>query len=113
MFAEFTMAKSPLFSDCFGFTEQEVESIYTKYLESCLDPQVAREGLRTVSYTHLEVYKRQADGSVGACNQNEYHHMIYFAQHLVDLCLLYTTRGEEETGTEAGCPAQCRRILQS
>lgn len=46
MFAEFTMAKSPLFSDCFGFTEQEVESIYTKYLESCLDPQVSREGLR-------------------------------------------------------------------
>ena len=102
MFAEFTMAKSPLFSDCFGFTEQEVESIYTKYLESCLDPQVSREGLRiwydgyhtaagervynprsvvqALRFNHLESYWTSS---------GPYDEIFYYIQN--NVCLLYTS----------------------
>ncbi|WP_148411818.1 AAA family ATPase [Murimonas intestini] len=46
MFAEFTMAKSPVFSDYFGFTETEVSELYERYLLRCKKPRVTMEGLR-------------------------------------------------------------------
>jgi len=46
MVTEFTMAKSPAFSDYFGFTESEVDSLYEKYVTVCPNPRVTREGLR-------------------------------------------------------------------
>lgn len=46
MFAEFTMAKSPAFSDYFGFTEGEVTYLYEQYRRSCEKPKVTMEGLR-------------------------------------------------------------------
>lgn len=46
MFAEFTMAKSPMFSDYFGFTDEEVNMLFERYLGQCEKPEVTREGLR-------------------------------------------------------------------
>lgn len=46
MFIEFTMAKSPAFSDYFGFTEKEVDELFGRYMENCECPSVTREGLR-------------------------------------------------------------------
>ena len=47
MFAEFTIAKSPAFSDYFGFTETEVSDLYERYLLRCKRPRITMEGLRT------------------------------------------------------------------
>lgn len=46
MFVEFTMAKSPAFSDYFGFTEDEVTELYNRYLTRCTKPHITRDGLR-------------------------------------------------------------------
>uniref|UniRef100_UPI004057CBBC AAA family ATPase n=1 Tax=Agathobacter sp. TaxID=2021311 RepID=UPI004057CBBC len=46
MFTEFTMAKSPIFSEYFGFTEQEADSLYKRYLRLCEKPVITREGLK-------------------------------------------------------------------
>lgn len=46
MFIEFTMAKSPAFSDYFGFTEKEVDELFGRYMENCECPSVTRDGLR-------------------------------------------------------------------
>lgn len=46
MFAEFTMAKTPAFSEYFGFTESEVDVLYEKYLKNCKLPEFSREGLK-------------------------------------------------------------------
>lgn len=47
MFTEFTMAKSPAFSDYFGFTEHEVDDLYQRYLKLTPNPLIEREGLKT------------------------------------------------------------------
>ena len=47
MFAEFTMAKTPAFSEYFGFTESEVDDLYQRYTKNCKKPELSREGLRT------------------------------------------------------------------
>lgn len=47
MFTEFTMAKSPAFSDYFGFTEHEVDDLYQRYLTLTPNPLIEREGLKT------------------------------------------------------------------
>ena len=46
MFAEFTMAKTPAFSNYFGFTEDEVDMLYRRYVKLCDKPCVTQEGLR-------------------------------------------------------------------
>lgn len=46
MFTEFTMAKSMVFSDYFGFVQKEVDDLYQKYLKNCSEPSITREGLR-------------------------------------------------------------------
>lgn len=46
MFAEFTMAKSPAFSDYFGFVEKEVDGLFECYLSNCSHRSVTRDGLR-------------------------------------------------------------------
>lgn len=46
MFVEFSMAKSPAFSDYFGFTEAEVSELYARYLSICKEPRITIEGLR-------------------------------------------------------------------
>lgn len=47
MFVEFTMAKSPAFADYFGFTEDEVEKLYGRYLERVEDAGITMKGLRS------------------------------------------------------------------
>ncbi|MDO4554336.1 MAG: AAA family ATPase [Lachnospiraceae bacterium] len=46
MFAEYTMVSEEMYSEYFGFTETEVDSLYKKYLSNQMEPQVTREGLR-------------------------------------------------------------------
>ena len=48
MFAEYTMAGEERFSEYFGFTEREVDQLFTRYQQNCKFTQkVTRAGLRT------------------------------------------------------------------
>ena len=46
MFVEFQMTTMEQFSEYFGFTDDEVDELYQKYLEVQRNPKVTREGLR-------------------------------------------------------------------
>lgn len=46
IFAEFTMAKSPEFSDFFGFTESETDDLYKRHLLKHPDSDIKREDLQ-------------------------------------------------------------------
>lgn len=46
MFLEYTMATEELYGDYFGFTENEVDELYARYVEKQQNPAVTREGLR-------------------------------------------------------------------
>lgn len=46
MFTEFTMGKSPAFSEYFGFTEAEVDTLYHRYRQITVNPSITREGLK-------------------------------------------------------------------
>lgn len=45
-FAEYNMATMVMYSDVFGFTDSEVDALFTKYLQNTDRPHVTREGLR-------------------------------------------------------------------
>lgn len=97
MFVEFTMAKSPAFSDYFGFTEAEVSDLYDRYQKQCEEPTIDIEGLRTwyngyhtaagervynprsvvlaLRYDHLENYWTSA---------GPYDEIRYYIEHNVD-----------------------------
>ena len=50
MFAEFTMVNSPMFGEYFGFTDDEVDDLYRRYIVECdrqhREKSVSRKGLR-------------------------------------------------------------------
>lgn len=50
MFAEFTMVNSPMFGEYFGFTDDEVDDLYRRYIVECdrqhKEKSVTRKGLR-------------------------------------------------------------------
>lgn len=50
MFAEFTMVNSPMFGEYFGFTDDEVDDLYRRYIAECdrqhKEKSVTRKGLR-------------------------------------------------------------------
>ena len=46
MFMEFKMTSMEVFGEYFGFTDEEVDDLYKKYLHLCKEPQVSRESLR-------------------------------------------------------------------
>lgn len=50
MFAEFTMVNSPMFGEYFGFTDDEVDDLYRRYIVECdrqhKEKSVSRKGLR-------------------------------------------------------------------
>ncbi|MDC7288607.1 ATP-binding protein [Blautia schinkii] len=46
MFLEYTMAAEEKFSQYFGFTEQEADMLFERYLTSTVKPNLTREGLR-------------------------------------------------------------------
>ena len=50
MFLEYTMASEEKFSDSFGFTDTEVDTLYQKYLSTCMESKVTREGLQIWYY---------------------------------------------------------------
>lgn len=45
-FAEYNMATMVLYSDIFGFTDAEVDSLFARYMQVTETPQVTREGLK-------------------------------------------------------------------
>lgn len=47
MFWEYTMATEEKYSEYFGFSEAEVDRLYTRYFMQCSEPKVSRDGLRT------------------------------------------------------------------
>lgn len=47
MFYEYTMATEERFSEFFGFTEEEVDELFSRYQEITAQPKVSREELRT------------------------------------------------------------------
>lgn len=47
MFLEYTMASEELYGDYFGFTDPEVDDLYTRYTANEVNPIVTRDGLRT------------------------------------------------------------------
>lgn len=50
MFAEFTMVNSPMFGEYFGFTDDEVDDLYRRYIVECdrqhKEKSITRKGLR-------------------------------------------------------------------
>lgn len=46
-FQEYTMATKEMYSSYFGFTEEEVDELYSRYLSRESNPKVSREELRT------------------------------------------------------------------
>ena len=50
MFGEFTMVNSPMFGEYFGFTDDEVDDLYSRYIKECekqkKEKSVTRKGLR-------------------------------------------------------------------
>ncbi len=47
MFLEYTMASEEMFGDAFGFTEQEVDLLFDKFLGIQQNPRITREDLKT------------------------------------------------------------------
>ncbi|MCI9418744.1 MAG: AAA family ATPase [Eubacterium sp.] len=62
MFVVFTMAKSPAFSDYFGFTEAEVTKLYERYLVSCEHPAITQEELKGWYNSHITVKRNFIKG---------------------------------------------------
>lgn len=46
MFAEFQMTTMEMFCEYFGFTDDEVDDLYSRYLKQQKNPKVSREGIR-------------------------------------------------------------------
>lgn len=46
MFQEYTMATRVKYSEYFGFTDEEVDMLYKKYLEKTENPVISREEIR-------------------------------------------------------------------
>lgn len=60
MFLEYTMASETMYSDYFGFTDEEVDELFAQYLTKQSRPSVTREGLRE----WYNGYHTKAGGSV-------------------------------------------------
>lgn len=46
MFMEFKMTSMEMFGEYFGFTDEEVDKLYEKYTQMCINPQISRLSLR-------------------------------------------------------------------
>ena len=46
MFLEYTMVSEELYGDYFGFTEEEVDELYQRFLNNQQHPKVTRDGLK-------------------------------------------------------------------
>lgn len=76
MFFEFTMALQEKYSKYFGFTEEEVDVLYEKYLKLEADPKVTRDELRLWYNGYQTVSGRRLYNPrsiIGALSYNQVH----------------------------------------
>lgn len=97
MFLEYTMATREKFSEYFGFTDDEVDELYRRYLEIEKSPRVSRQGLRlwydgyqTVSgsrmYNPRSVVGALSDNQLGSywTSSGPYDEIFYYVGANVD-----------------------------
>ena len=97
MFYEYTMATRVKYSEYFGFTDEEVDELYQKYLKIESHPKVEREGLRlwydgyqTMSgrrlYNPRSVVAALSDNQLGNywTSSGPYDEIFYYVRHNVD-----------------------------
>lgn len=97
MFYEYTMATREKYSEYFGFTDEEVDQLYQKYLKAEPTPRVTREDLRfwydgyqTVSgrrlYNPRSVVGALSDNQLGNywTSSGPYDEIFYYVKHNVD-----------------------------
>lgn len=96
MFFEYTMAAREKYSTYFGFTDEEVDLLYARYLNRTAEPRVTREDLRlwydgyqTVSGTRLynprSVVGALTDNQPGSywTSSGPYDEIFYYIEHNV------------------------------
>ena len=97
MFYEYTMATREKYSEYFGFTEEEVDRLYRRYLKNVASPNVDRDGLRrwydgyqTMSgrrlYNPRSVVGALSDNQLGSywTSSGPYDEIFYYVEHDVD-----------------------------
>lgn len=97
MFLEYTMAARKKYSEYFGFTEEEVDSLYERYLGLQPDSSVSREGIRLWydGYQNLSGRRLYNPRSVvGAFSDNQlgnywtssgpYDEIFYYIEHNIE-----------------------------
>lgn len=97
MFYEYTMATREKYSEYFGFTEEEVDGLYRRYLKNVASPNVDRDGLRrwydgyqTMSgrrlYNPRSVVGALSDNQLGSywTSSGPYDEIFYYVEHDVD-----------------------------
>lgn len=97
MFFEYTMATREKYSEYFGFTDEEVDRLYQRYLEAVSQPNVSRQGLefwydgyQTMSgkrlYNPRSVVGALSDNQLGSywTSSGPYDEIFYYVEHDVD-----------------------------
>ena len=97
MFFEYTMATKEKYSDCFGFTDSEVDELYQRYLSVTPVPRITREdlkywydGYQTVSgkrlYNPRSVVGALSDNQTGSywTSSGPYDEIFYYIRQNVD-----------------------------
>lgn len=97
MFFEYTIATKARYSEYFGFTEEEVDGLYQRYLKNVTSPNVDRDGLRFwydgyQTMSGIRLYNPRS--VVGALSDNQlanywtssgpYDEIFYYVEHDVD-----------------------------
>ncbi|GAA0792684.1 hypothetical protein GCM10008910_06360 [Faecalicatena orotica] len=108
MFTEYTMATEEKFSKYFGFTEEETDELYEKYLKGTEKPHLTREGLKSwydgyYSKTGIRLYNPRSvvtslkNNNFGNywTSSGPYDEIYYYIEHNVaevrdDLALIET-----------------------
>ncbi len=97
MFYEYTMATKEKYSEYFGFTDEEVDELYQRYLKMQELPNVSREGLKlwydgyqTMSgkrmYNPRSVVGALSDNQLGSywTSSGPYDEIFYYVEHNVE-----------------------------
>ena len=97
MFFEYTMSGNARFSEYFGFSDQEVDQLYARYLERTADPAFTRDDLRewydgyltpsgTAYYNPRSVVGALSDNHIGSywTNAGPYDEIYSCIRHNID-----------------------------
>lgn len=97
MFLEYTMAAREKYSEYFGFTDMEVDTLYERYLKLQPKPSISREGIRlwydgyqTISgirlYNPRSVVGAFSDNQLGNywTSSGPYDEIFYYIEHNID-----------------------------